>query len=88
MNQLTIRGFEPELERHIRALADREGISLNQAALRLMRKGAGIVRDVVEPDPRIGTSLDHFFGTWTDEEADEFEESIRDLGQIDESFWR
>ena len=31
MNQLTIRGFDDELNETIRQLAEREGISLNRA---------------------------------------------------------
>ena len=42
MNQLTVRGFGDELGESIRRLAQREGISLNQAALKLLRKGAGL----------------------------------------------
>ena len=42
MNQLTVRGFDDELSDRLRGLARREGISLNQAALRLLRKGAGL----------------------------------------------
>jgi hypothetical protein len=42
MNQLSLRGFDKEIERRIRELARREGVSLNKAALILMRRGAGI----------------------------------------------
>ena len=39
MRQLTIRITDPELERQIEQLARSEKISLNQAALRVLRKG-------------------------------------------------
>ena len=42
MNQLTVRGFDDELAERIRRLAKRDGTSLNQAALKLLRKGAGL----------------------------------------------
>ena len=38
MKQLTIRGFDDELIRRIRAVAREEGLSLNQAVLRLLRE--------------------------------------------------
>ena len=38
MQQLSLRGFDKELERRIRQLARTEGISLNKAALKLFRK--------------------------------------------------
>ena len=41
MKQLTIRGFDEDLERAIRQLARRDGISLNRAALKLLRRGRG-----------------------------------------------
>src|SRR5258705_11986040 len=43
MNQLSLRGFDKELARRIRELARREHVSLNKAALLLMRRGAGLV---------------------------------------------
>ena len=38
MNQLTVRGFDDELAERIRRVAKRDGTSLNQAALKLLRK--------------------------------------------------
>ena len=42
MKQLAIRGFDENLERAIRQLARRDGISLNRAILKLHRRGAGL----------------------------------------------
>lgn len=86
MTQLTIRGFDEELERRLRRLAQTEKLSLNKAALLLMRRGAGIDcakdrRDVVGP------ALDEFIGVWSKEEEDEFLEAVRVFEEVDESFW-
>ena len=62
--QLTIRGFEPELLRRLELLAGKQGVSLNQAALRLMRMGAGLESAV--QDFEIGGSLDKYAGVWND----------------------
>lgn len=70
MNQLTVRGFDDELSDHVRRLAKREGISLNQAALKLLRKGTGLTDGTGGADT-IGSSLDHLVGTWTSVEADD-----------------
>ena len=83
--QLTIR-FDAEVAREIDAVAEREGISRNQAVLRLLREGAGIERPKDEPD-LIGSSLDWFVGSWTDEEAREFDEAVAAFGRIDEELW-
>ena len=42
MKQLTVRGFDNELIECMRREAEQEGISLSKAALRLLRRGAGL----------------------------------------------
>ena len=42
LNQSAVGGFDKELGASLRGLAQREGLSLNQAALRLLRRGAGL----------------------------------------------
>ena len=84
MNQLTIRGFDDELTRRIRQLAAREGISLNRAVLRLLRRGAGLGHHKDGGDT-VGSSLDHLIGTWTSEEAAEMDRALQDLSHVDEA---
>ncbi|MCY3621610.1 MAG: hypothetical protein OXH68_07845 [Gammaproteobacteria bacterium] len=85
MNQLTIRGFDDELVDYIRNLARREGISLNRAVMRLVRRGANLD----EPDADVvGSSLDHLMGTWTVEEADAIDLALQDFSRIDEAMWK
>ena len=87
MKQLTVRGFDDELTEHIRRLAKREGISLNQAALKLLRKGAGLADPTRRADT-VGASLDHLIGKWTDEEAVEMERALEEFEIVDETAWR
>lgn len=87
MNQLTIRGFDDELAASIRRLANRDGISLNQAVLQLLRRGAGLGGRKGGADT-VGASLDHLIGTWSPEEAGEMTRALADLAEIDESMWR
>lgn len=84
-NQLTIR-LDDELGRLIREVAEREGISLNRAAVRMLRKGAGLERT---PGPdAIGASLDWFFGTgMTEDEARALDQAVRELDVIESSRW-
>ena len=86
MNQLTVRGFDDELSACLRRLAKREGISLNQAALRLLRKGAGLT-DGQERANTVGSSLDHLFGTWSPDEAESFDRALEIFETVDESAW-
>jgi hypothetical protein len=83
VRQLTIRGFDEEIEAAIGQISKREGISLNQAAIRLLREG---VRSM--GSRRIGSSLDRFAGTWTRTQARRFLESISELEEIDEEMWK
>jgi len=87
VRQLTVRGFDDELSSAIQGLAQREGISLNKAALRLLRKGAGLA-DGTEGRQKIGSSLDHLIGTWTQEQADEFDAALQEFEKIDEEMWK
>lgn len=87
MNQLTVRGFDDELSAVMRRLARREGISLNQAALRLLRKGAGLA-DGSDGAETVGSSLDHLIGSWTTPEADAIDSALEDFETIDEAIWK
>ena len=87
MAQLTIRSDDKELLRRLKKLAREKGISLNQAALRLMRKGAGIA-ELPENVNRVGSALDSFIGTWADEEAEDMINAVADLRIIDETLWQ
>jgi hypothetical protein len=86
MSQLTIR-FGAELSRRIQSLAQAEGVSLNQAALRLLRRGAGLAQDGPGKD-RVGGALDTLAGTWTPEEERQFLKTQEPFRAIDESMWQ
>lgn len=84
-SQLTLRGFDPALEQQIHKTAAEKGISLNKAALLLMRKGAGIA----EPGAGIVASrLQKYTGSWTEEEEAQFRQAVSAFDEVDESFWR
>ncbi len=85
-HQLTIR-YEDDLAREIEELAQREGISRNQAVLRLLKKAVGVDRPAASQDV-IGSSLDWFVGSWTEEEAREFDEALADFERVDEDLWK
>ena len=85
MKQLTIRGLGDELAQAIQRLANRDGTSLNRAAGKLLRRGAGL-EDGQRADT-VGSSLDHLIGTWSDAEADEVEQALRHFETIDEAVW-
>lgn len=85
MKQLTIRGFDDELAAYVEDLARREGISLNRAVMRLLRRGADLDHGKADV---VGTSLDHLTGTWSSEEADRIDRALEDFSRIDEAMWK
>ena len=87
MNQITVRGFDDELSASLRRLARREGLSLNQAALRLLRRGAGLAEGAGQADT-VGDSFDRLIGSWTQADADEMEAALEAFEVIDEAAWR
>ena len=72
-----------DLARAIRRLANRDGTSLNRAAVGLLRRGAGM-EDGEGPDT-VGSSPDHLVGRWSEPEADEFEGALRHFETMDEA---
>ncbi len=86
MNQLTIRGFDERLEKRLRQLAADNEISLNRAALELMRRGAGLTEESKSPD-RVGSVLDSFIGVWSEEDESELRRALEPFDQIDPGLW-
>ena len=87
MKQLTIRGFDEDLEGAIRQLARHDGTSLNRAALKLLRRGAGLP-DGQGDGRNIDDALDDLFGSWTQQEADEVDRALEHFESVDESDWK
>lgn len=86
IQQLTIRGLGPALEERILKLAQDEGISLNQAVIRLLSRGAGLEGGRLKSV--IGDRLDDLAGTWSAEEARVFDEATRAFETADPELWR
>ena len=85
MKQLTVRGLGDDLSRAIRRLANRDGTSLNRAAVKLLRRGAEL--DDGQVADTIGSSLDHLIGSWSEAETDEIERALKHFATIDEAVW-
>ena len=100
MDRLTVEGIDDELSVRICHLAEREGISLSEAALLLVRKGAGLesgverinwgnVRKWAGPEEGDGRGLARLVGSMTAAEADELNAAIEEMFEtVDERLWR
>lgn len=84
--QLTLRSTDHQLRTALRREARRRRASLNRTVLALLRERLGL--DADEPDPETHDDLDHLAGTWSQEQAKEFDEALREQRQIDEKLWR
>lgn len=82
MPQLTLRGFDPELETSLHELAARDNSSLNKAAIKLMRRGAGLDA-VAWSRAGIGSQLRQFAGQLSGSEADAIDQAIHESRQDD-----
>ena len=85
MKQLTVRNIGPDVVVVLEKMVREEGLSLNQAALKLLRQGAGVFSG--RKLPRIGNSLDKFIGTMTREDEMEFLEATKSTREIDPELW-
>ncbi len=87
MQQLSLRGFDKELERKLREVAKHERVSLNRAALLLMRRGAGLARDG-QPPATVAHSLDRFVGRWSEVDEKRLLDGIAACEAVDEALWK
>ena len=93
MTQLTVEDIDEELNDRIREFAEREGLTRRQAALCLLRKGAGLPEDAPngaggKKDKR-DPALARLAGSMTAAEADAIDAAIEEMFEnIDEEKWR
>jgi hypothetical protein len=87
MEQLSMRGFDKELSKRLRAVAKERDLSLNRAALLLMRRGAGLSEDKASVTA-VGGALDRFIGSWTEAEEKKFLKAIKPLSVVEPDLWK
>lgn len=83
MKSLTIHNMDADLARAIEDLAKSTGLSQNKVVKKLLRRALNLSEQEV---PKRDVSA--FFGVWTKEEADKFNESIKIFDEIDEEMWQ
>lgn len=84
---MTIRGVDDQLRCAIEVEAARDRTSLNRAVLALLRRATGLDR-TDSPDRQEYDDLDDLAGTWSDDEADEFDRFLGDQRVIEERLWQ
>src|SRR5260370_33292912 len=87
MSRISLSGFDKELERRIRELARKESVSLNEAALLLMRRGAGL-SEYSQTKLPIADALDEFIGRWSPADERRLLQRIAPFEAVDEARWK
>ena len=82
MKTITIRNIPDELAQRIEERAKQTGMSLSQTVIQMVRESF--------PEPRVvpHNHFDKFFGTWTEEQADEFDAILAEMRGVDPSHFR
>ncbi len=87
MKAITLRNLPPELAKTIRQKAEKQGTSINKAVISLLEEGTG-GRDKKKGKRSLHHDLDALAGSWTKEEAAEFDEALVSQRTIDPDLWR
>jgi len=86
MKAVTIRGVEPEVAEKLKIAAKKQGKSVNQIILELIKTSLGFKKE--KKFSRKYDDLDDLFGSWTDDEFNKINTSITGQRQIDQELWK
>jgi len=83
---ITLRNLPPDIAKTIRKKAQKEGVSINKAVIKLLEEGAG-PRSKAKGGKPLHHELDDLAGLWTREEATEFNKALARQRAIDPELW-
>jgi hypothetical protein len=80
MSAITLRNLPAAVAKAVKEKARKERVSLNKAVVRLLEEATGVAR---RKEKIVHHDLDHFSGTWSQAEYDEFMAELREQRQVD-----
>lgn len=86
-SQITLREVGPRLRAALEREARKRGLSLNRTALALLAEATGLS----SPGTRqveLHHELDALAGTWSEEDAEEFDAQLSAMRDVDPGLWR
>lgn len=83
---IVIQNVDDATAKRIAEEAKRQGLSVEEFILQLIRKEVAVEHKSAELQPQ--DDLDSLAGTWTNEQAAEFLNAIADFENVDEKLWR
>jgi len=84
MKSITIHGLDEHLDRSIRALADKEGLSMNKTIKKVLRSALGLEGQGKTIRREQFTDL---FDTWSKQELEKFQKYTAGFSRVDPSDW-
>ncbi len=86
MKAVTIRGVDPELAEKLKATARKQGKSVNQLTIELIKTSLGLKKE--KHFSREYDDLDDLFGRWNEDEFKSINGKIDIERRIDPELWR
>jgi hypothetical protein len=87
LTQLTVRGIDVALHRALKEASARQEISMNRYLVRVLNEAVGQYQVEDKTEQREYRDLDHLAGTWSEEDADDFDLALASQRVIDEAIW-
>jgi len=85
MSTITLRGIDPQLAQTLKERARQENSSVNALLLGIVKESLGLEK---KQRRKLYSDLDHLAGTWSAQEAAEFEQAIGSFETVDENLWQ
>ena len=82
MKTITLRNLPERVARKIEERAKQTGASYNRTVVSMLEES------ITDDKPKEHHDLDFLHGTWTQEEADEFDRILAEQRQIDWELWK
>ncbi|HQS30697.1 MAG: hypothetical protein B7X59_05245 [Polaromonas sp. 39-63-203] len=86
MTVISIRGIDEKAILRLKKQAQQEGSSLNSLVVRLLETVAGVRS--TDKGPQRFDDLDALQGTWSVQDARDFESVTGDFAQVDTALWK
>lgn len=86
MKAITIRGVEPPVSEKLKATAKKQGKSINQLLLDIIKQSLGLQKEKQFTNEH--DDLDDLFGRWSDTEFETIQSKITAERHVDQELWR
>jgi hypothetical protein len=88
VKQMTLRKIPVEVEKRVKAEAERKGVSLNKAFLSLLEQSAEISPKSRKKKKSVYHDLDHLAGKWSISEAEAFNRNLQSQRKREVGLWK